>query len=123
MKTQTILYVVFALLLGLLGGYLLFGTGSDAAADEQSASHSADEHAGETGQTWTCSMHPQIQREEPGDCPICGMDLIPLAETAGSDPAVLTMSEAAVALARVRTTAVGRAGDAGETEQPSETDS
>ncbi|PPK85346.1 Cu(I)/Ag(I) efflux system membrane fusion protein [Neolewinella xylanilytica] len=124
MKTQTILYVLFALLLGLLGGYLLFGT-STANDDPDHASHSADQHAGQTSdsQTWTCSMHPQIQREEPGDCPICGMDLIPLAETAGSDPAVLTMSEAAVALARVRTTAVGLAGDAGETEQPSEADS
>ncbi len=52
-------------------------------------------------------MHPQIQREEPGDCPICGMDLIPMNEAPGSDPAVLTMTEAAVALARVRTTRVG----------------
>jgi Cu(I)/Ag(I) efflux system membrane fusion protein len=25
---------------------------------------------------YTCSMHPQIIREEPGDCPICGMKLI-----------------------------------------------
>ena len=27
-------------------------------------------------QLYTCSMHPQIIREEPGKCPICGMDLI-----------------------------------------------
>ncbi len=25
---------------------------------------------------WTCPMHPQIQRDEPGECPICGMTLI-----------------------------------------------
>lgn len=25
---------------------------------------------------WTCSMHPQIIRNKPGNCPICGMDLI-----------------------------------------------
>jgi Cu(I)/Ag(I) efflux system membrane fusion protein len=25
---------------------------------------------------WTCSMHPQIRLSEPGQCPICGMDLI-----------------------------------------------
>ncbi len=31
---------------------------------------------------WTCSMHPQIRRTEPGQCPICGMDLVP-AETLG----------------------------------------
>ncbi len=27
---------------------------------------------------YTCAMHPQIRREKPGDCPICGMTLIPL---------------------------------------------
>ena len=56
--------------------------------------------------TYTCSMHPQIQRSEPGDCPICGMDLIPLEAGTNDDPAVLTMSEAAVAMARVQTTEV-----------------
>jgi Cu(I)/Ag(I) efflux system membrane fusion protein len=25
---------------------------------------------------WTCSMHPEIIRDQPGSCPICGMDLI-----------------------------------------------
>lgn len=25
---------------------------------------------------YTCSMHPEIIRDEPGDCPICGMDLV-----------------------------------------------
>lgn len=25
---------------------------------------------------YTCSMHPQIIRNEPGSCPICGMDLV-----------------------------------------------
>jgi P-type Cu+ transporter len=28
---------------------------------------------------WTCPMHPQIVREEPGSCPICGMALEPTA--------------------------------------------
>jgi P-type Cu+ transporter len=31
------------------------------------------------GQTlWTCPMHPQIVRSEPGFCPICGMTLEPM---------------------------------------------
>jgi len=29
-----------------------------------------------TGTYYTCPMHPNIVEEEPGDCPICGMDLI-----------------------------------------------
>ena len=28
--------------------------------------------------TYTCPMHPQIRRNEPGSCPICGMSLEPL---------------------------------------------
>ena len=26
---------------------------------------------------WTCSMHPDVRKTEPGDCPKCGMKLIP----------------------------------------------
>ena len=32
-------------------------------------------------QQYTCSMHPQIIRDEPGNCPLCGMVLIPLKKT------------------------------------------
>ncbi len=28
---------------------------------------------------WTCSMHPQVRLDKPGQCPICGMDLVPVA--------------------------------------------
>jgi len=30
---------------------------------------------------WTCSMHPTVRSDKPGDCPICGMDLIPVYKT------------------------------------------
>jgi Cu(I)/Ag(I) efflux system membrane fusion protein len=57
---------------------------------------------------WTCSMHPQIQQPEPGDCPICGMDLIPLVEDSGADagPRTMSMSESSRALAEIQTTEV-----------------
>ena len=32
---------------------------------------------------YTCSMHPQIIRDEPGNCPLCGMVLIPLKKSEG----------------------------------------
>lgn len=25
---------------------------------------------------YTCTMHPEVQSEKPGDCPICGMPLV-----------------------------------------------
>jgi Cu(I)/Ag(I) efflux system membrane fusion protein/cobalt-zinc-cadmium efflux system membrane fusion protein len=37
------------------------------------------------GQLWTCSMHPHILEDEPGECPICGMNLVPVA--GGASPA------------------------------------
>jgi len=38
--------------------------------------HSSD---GSTeAQLWTCGMHPNVIQEEPGTCPICQMDLVPL---------------------------------------------
>lgn len=25
---------------------------------------------------YTCPMHPEVQKDKPGECPICGMDLV-----------------------------------------------
>jgi P-type Cu+ transporter len=34
---------------------------------------------------WTCPMHPQIVRKEPGSCPICGMALEPMTPAGGEE--------------------------------------
>lgn len=87
---------------GLLFGWLLFGNSSN-----KEVEHNHSEVA-EANQMWTCSMHPQIMQPEPGDCPICGMDLIP-AES-GADGLLadqFKLTENAMALANVRTSIVG----------------
>ena len=33
---------------------------------------------------YTCSMHPQILEKEPGNCPICGMKLVPVMASGGT---------------------------------------
>lgn len=38
------------------------------------------------GSQWTCPMHPEILRDGPGDCPICGMALEPLTPSASDGP-------------------------------------
>ena len=38
------------------------------------------------GTIWTCPMHPQIRRDGPGQCPICGMALEPLEPTLEEGP-------------------------------------
>ncbi|WP_309399021.1 efflux RND transporter periplasmic adaptor subunit [Cerasicoccus maritimus] len=66
------------------------------------------ESAGAKPTIWTCSMHPQIQQDKPGDCPICGMDLIPMKSGDAADPRALSLSEAAQALADIQTSVVKR---------------
>jgi Cu+-exporting ATPase len=46
------------------------------------------------GTIYTCPMHPQIRRNEPGSCPICGMALEPegIPEAEGSSPELKDMS-------------------------------
>lgn len=28
------------------------------------------------GEVWTCPMHPEVQKKEPGRCPKCNMNLV-----------------------------------------------
>lgn len=42
----------------------------------QQAQPTADESQPKA-QQYTCPMHPEIVRNEPGNCPICGMKLVP----------------------------------------------
>jgi len=96
--------IAAALAASLLLGWLIFGRSGDKMPDEH---RHGEELAVET--IWTCSMHPQIRRNEPGDCPICGMDLIPLEKDgdSGTDPMAVSMSPAAMQLADVETALAG----------------
>ena len=38
------------------------------------------------GAKWTCPMHPEIVKDGPGDCPICGMALEPMVAVARRRP-------------------------------------
>ncbi|WP_336070773.1 efflux RND transporter periplasmic adaptor subunit [Mesoflavibacter sp. CH_XMU1404-2] len=101
MKNNKIIIYVVLLLTGVLVGWLLFGSSSN-----EEANHNHDE-ASQTNQMWTCSMHPQIMQSEPGDCPICGMDLIPA--EAGADGLTadqFKLTPNAMALANIQTTVI-----------------
>ncbi|MFD2563024.1 efflux RND transporter periplasmic adaptor subunit [Aquimarina rubra] len=100
---KNVVYIGIALLIGLFAGYLIFGSKT---VEELSEKH---DHTMDTSdQMWTCSMHPQIIQSESGDCPICGMDLIPAETNAdGLRPDQFRMTENAVALANVQTLVIG----------------
>jgi len=110
---KNILHIAIAAIVGLLAGWLIFGDPSEASKSNKDVSDMSDnhEHAIEAeGQMWTCSMHPQIMQPEPGDCPICGMDLIPAESDAdGLARNEIKMTKNAMALADIQTSIVGNA--------------
>ncbi|MEX2479198.1 MAG: efflux RND transporter periplasmic adaptor subunit [Gracilimonas sp.] len=109
MKTKNILIYSGLLLGGLFLGYLFFGGTSEPQSMEE---HISETHTDEEGNVvYTCSMHPQVRESEPGDCPICGMELVradELDEEEGSaqNPNAVRISQAAMALADVQTSEV-----------------
>lgn len=104
-KNKNILKIIGILILGFLLGWLVFGGNNNNGSDDR---HVHAEMVKD--QIWTCSMHPQIRQNEPGDCPICGMELIPAASDEGQsdNPATFVMSENAMKLANVMTMEVGK---------------
>jgi membrane fusion protein, copper/silver efflux system len=70
------------------------------------------------GVEWTCSMHPQVRQPGPGNCPICGMSLIPVATGDDNgehgDLPRLVVSERAAALMAVQVWPVERMSVAGD---------
>ena len=103
MKKYIVYLVILAL--GLLLGYLIF-------SGNESTTPTEKEMTAQATQLWTCSMHPQIMQPEPGDCPICGMDLIPAESgTDGLTAEQFRLTENAMALANVQTIIVGASDD------------
>jgi len=99
------LFVLAVVLLAALVGFLL---GRGAAPLAPAAVGAAQPAA--APEVWTCSMHPQIRLDGPGDCPLCEMPLIRAASTGGGDGRVprLELSAHALAMASVETVAVER---------------
>ncbi|CAM1372241.1 RND transporter [Tenacibaculum litopenaei] len=85
------------LVVGISVGYLL-----KPSTNERSEKQTVAAHSQHKNQKWTCSMHPQIMKNEPGDCPICGMDLIPAAAGhEGLAAGEFKLSKNAMALANI----------------------
>ncbi len=101
---ENIKYILPSIIIGLFFGWLFFaGTSNSATERTQNTEEKITEH-------WTCSMHPQIDEPEPGQCPICGMDLIPKNTAGGDDEAVgedeILMTQSAIKLADIQTYSV-----------------
>ena len=107
---KIIITAIIAIAIGLVAGYFIFGNNQSNNTPARTHNHEAEAvQTATNSEIWTCSMHPQIRQNEPGQCPICGMDLIPLEENASNNPLVLEMTNEAVKLANIQTTIVGQA--------------
>ena len=102
MRRQTI-FLSITLITGIFLGWLFFHSPH---VTEDKHNHGA-ETAKET--IWTCAMHPQIRMHEPGKCPICAMELIPLSQGGTTtDPDAIQMTKEAAQLANVLTSVVSK---------------
>jgi len=102
MRRQTI-FLSITLIIGIFLGWVFFH--SSPAKEEN------HDHAAETSKEtiWTCAMHPQIRMPEPGKCPICAMELIPLSQGGvTADPGAIHMTKEAAQLANVLTSIVSK---------------
>lgn len=100
-----LLLIIAALLLGIR-----IGSGGPS-SDEPAAAVDTGAAQDTTPKLYTCSMHPQVRLPDPdAKCPICFMDLIAVSEGAGGEGSErrLALTDAAVKLAQLDTTVVGR---------------
>ena len=105
---KNVLYIGIAVVVGLLAGWIIFGNNGTESKSGSAISDTHDHFSETQVEMWTCSMHPQIMQPEPGNCPICGMNLIPV-ETGGEGLAMneIKMTKNAMSLANIQTSIVG----------------
>ncbi len=105
-KYKNYIIGVGILILGIILGNM-FSRGSTSSQNEAAHNYVQNKET----EIWTCSMHPQIKMDKPGNCPICGMELIPL-EGANSEENIasneIIMTPEAIQLANIQTSVVGK---------------
>jgi Cu(I)/Ag(I) efflux system membrane fusion protein len=125
-QERPLLATALLLGIGLLLGLMLAGGGETRDAQHVHQHGARADSAGKPipageadGATYTCSMHPDVKRDQPGQCPVCGMDLVrkaKLSSESGDDAPAgsFRMTKHAAQLARVQTTRVQRSSSAGQ---------
>ncbi len=110
--------LAITLLIGIFLGWLLKPSAHQTIKPSNHQTIKPSDHQHEASEeVWTCSMHPQIRQSEPGQCPICGMDLIPAStrrSTAVANLMVHEMTPEAVAMANINTSRVTGVSPEGE---------
>jgi len=96
-------------IVAIVGAFMLGLSNSGNECGHDHSGHHEDAASDEAGQRHTCAMHPQIQQDGPGICPICNMELVPVKEDGPPvGPREVALSETSRKLAEVATTEVVR---------------
>ena len=66
MKKKSIIIIGLSIIITAAGLYFIIGSGGEDNSTNTSVK-----------QLYTCGMHPDVISDEPGNCPICGMKLVP----------------------------------------------
>jgi Cu(I)/Ag(I) efflux system membrane fusion protein/cobalt-zinc-cadmium efflux system membrane fusion protein len=77
-KLTRLLPYVFTILVALGVGYLLGRPGDTTARNGMSSKSTPGESPTKLKTLYTCGMHPEVIRDEPGYCPKCDMKLTPM---------------------------------------------
>ncbi len=72
---------------------------------EEHAHTAAAEHV-----YYTCSMHPQVMRSQPGKCPICGMQLIEVKKNMGDNSDDIVLNDEQIRLGNIIVDSVASTG-------------
>ena len=109
-STAAVVALVLIIIAFAIGIWLGYGLAPETKPSTQAASGSGDSDSAKPTM-YTCSMHPTVRLPNPDDkCPICFMDLIPVASGSSDEEGEreLVMSLAALKLAEIQTTPVVR---------------
>jgi Cu(I)/Ag(I) efflux system membrane fusion protein len=108
-KRSAIIWIALTALLGVLAvvfrGPLRAWFGASNTPSSSFAVASAAQTSSDSVDHYTCSMHPSVKQAGPGNCPICGMALVPVTKEQQAEGVVL-IDEGRRQLIGVRTSAV-----------------
>ena len=92
--------LVVAALALVVAGVVLGGAGMHMTMHGRGNGKTEPAATAEKKPLYQCPMHPAITSDHPGDCPICGMKLVPVASAAGGSGAAAKPGERKISLYR-----------------------
>jgi Cu(I)/Ag(I) efflux system membrane fusion protein len=75
------------------------------ACTQKGGNTSDSDHTTHAVEKYTCPMHPSVVQDGPGQCPVCGMDLVPQKQSSGTS-SDLMLTDTQMKLANVTTQVV-----------------